>query len=77
MSNKSNQREFYTKGDQFKNGIKVLAVVGLSAGYYGFKIGRSSGYDKGLKEGYAKASTEFVKVMKELTEELRGTARGE
>lgn len=51
---------------KLKKGIKVLAVVGIGAGLYGFKLGRRYGHNK----GYLQATEEIITVWKEHSEEL-------
>lgn len=73
--NNSNQKE-ENQNNRAKDGLKILAVAGLGAGLYGFKLGRRYGYNVGFKDGYKEASDEFITVMKELTAEFKA-ARGD
>lgn len=61
---------------RLKRGMKLLAVVGVGAGLYGFKLGRRSGYAQGVKDGYFTMGQEMLQAWKEHTEELKLT-RGE
>lgn len=73
--NNSNRREENRTNDA-REGLKIITVVGLGVGLYGFKLGRRVGYGVGVKDGYKQASEEFITVMKELTEEFKA-ARGD
>ena len=61
------------KENNLKGAAQILVGVGLAAGLYGFNLGRASGYNKGVKDGYQKATDEFIEVMKGLTEEIRAS----
>lgn len=73
--NNSNQNQ-ESNQNRAKEGLKVLAVVGIGAGLYGFKLGRRAGYGAGFKDGYKDAADEFISVMKDLTAEFK-EARGD
>jgi hypothetical protein len=64
------------ENQKLKSGIKVLAVVAVGAGLYGFKLGRRYGYVQGSKDGYINAGQEMIAAWKEHAEELR-QSRGE
>lgn len=55
---------------KLKRAMKVLAVVGVGAGLYGYKLGRKGGYRKGVKDGYITAAEEIITAWKEHAEEL-------
>lgn len=61
---------------RLKNGLKAIAVVGVGAGLYGFKLGRQYGLRRGVDIGYVAAGQDFIKAFKEYTEELK-LSRGE
>lgn len=62
--------------EKMKNGLKLIAVVGIGAGLYGFKLGRQVGLRRGVDIGYVAAGQDFIKAFKEYTEELK-LSRGE
>lgn len=64
------------KMKRMKKTFTLVTVVGVSAGLYGFKLGRRSGLRRGIEVGYLTAGKELVNAWKEHSEELRLT-RGE
>lgn len=52
-------------------GLKVLAVVGIGAGLYGFKIGRQMGFRKGVDVGYILAGKDMIDALQEHAKELK------
>lgn len=63
--------------DRIKDGFKTLAVVGIGAGLYGYRLGRRSGYSLGVKEGHVEAVNEMISAWKDHTEILLKSTRGE
>lgn len=61
---------------RFKNGLKLVAVVGIGAGLYGFKLGHRIGLTKGIEVGYIVAGKDMIEALREHAEELR-LSRGE
>lgn len=53
---------------KLKRGFKVLAVVAVGAGLYGFKLGRKFGYKSGVKDGYITAGNEVIDAWKKVRE---------
>lgn len=62
--------------NRFKNGLTVIALVGIGAGLYGFGLGRESGIRKGIEIGYIVAGKDMIDALKEHAQELR-LSRGE
>lgn len=62
--------------NQFKKCLKVVAVVSIGVGLYGFKLGRESGLRKGIEVGYIIAGGDMIDALKEHAQELR-LSRGE
>lgn len=54
-----------------KRALKVLAIVGIGAGIYGYVRGRHSGYRIGVQHGYIRATHDVVNAMGEVAEEYR------
>jgi len=59
------------KSERIKDGVKAIAVISIAAGLYGFKLGRRSGYRRGVRDGEVKAGEELIKAWREHTEEMR------
>lgn len=57
-------------------GLKVIAVVGIGAGLYGFKLGRRIGFNRGIEIGYIAAGNEFITAFTDWAEESK-LSRGE
>lgn len=57
-------------------GLKVIAVVGIGSGLYGFKLGRRSGIRRGIELGYIAAGNEFITAFTDWTNESK-LSRGE
>lgn len=73
MNNKPNKEEEIKELERRKrvnDGLKLLAVVGIGAGLYGFKLGRRSGYRLGVGVGHTRAVNDMVSAWKDHTEEL-------
>lgn len=62
--------------NRLKKGFTALAVVGVGAGIYGFKIGYEQGIRRGISIGYIAAGQEFISALSEYNEE-RKLARGD
>lgn len=62
---------------KFKNRLKVVALVGLGAGIYGFKLGQQYGLRKGIEVGYIAAGADMISALKEHAQELRLSRGGE
>lgn len=58
------------KEQSVKRGYKVIAVVAVAAGLYGYRVGRINGYAKGVKDGYVLASEEIIGAWKEQSETI-------
>jgi hypothetical protein len=59
------------KADRIKDGLKAIAVVSIAAGLYGFKLGRRSGYRRGVKVGESNAVDRMCEAWQQHTEEMR------
>lgn len=71
------EEEVQTKGQgKLRLRLGIVAVVGIGAGVYGFKLGRQTGLGKGMEIGYIHATHELISAWKEHSEELR-LSRGE
>lgn len=57
--------------ERFKSSLKVIAVIGIGAGLYGFKLGRKFGMRRGIEVGYVVAGQDIIKALTEHAEELR------
>lgn len=64
------------KQKSIKRGYKALAVVAVCAGIYGYRLGHSSGYTRGVKDGYVLASEELMNAWKEHTQTMIDTHGG-
>lgn len=62
--------------ERFIKGVKIVAVVGIGAGLYGFKLGRRMGIRTGVSIGYVAAGQDFIKAFTDYAEELK-LSRGE
>jgi len=59
------------KSERIKSGLKAIAVISIGAGLYGFKLGRRSGYRRGVRDGESNAVDKMCEAWREHTDEMR------
>lgn len=57
--------------DLLRDGLKILAAVGIVSGVYGYRVGRRVGVNKAFEMGYLAASKDFIESLNNHTLALR------